>query len=126
MNTKIKFTIFIVLVVVVIGGFGIYSALKPAAPNKLDDFAKCIADSGTKFYGAFWCTHCQAQKEEFGSAEQYLPYIECSNPDNTQTQVCIDNKIEAYPTWIFPDETSLTGEIPLETLAEKTECVLPQ
>lgn len=126
MQTKTKFIIFVILVVVLIGGFGLYTGLKPQAPSKLDGFAQCIRTSGAEFYGAFWCSHCQSQKELFGSSKQYLPYIECSNPDNSQTQICIDKKIEGYPTWIFADETRLSGELSLETLASKTQCVLPQ
>lgn len=125
MQTKTKFIIFIILVVVLIGGFGLYTGLKPQAPSKLDSFAQCLKSSGAEFYGAFWCPHCQEQKKEFGSSEQYLPYIECSNPDNTQTQVCIDKKIESYPTWIFKDGSILSGKLSLETLAEKTQCLLP-
>jgi hypothetical protein len=126
MNTKKNFLIFIIVVVVIIGGLGIYLNLKPQAPSKLDGFAQCLKTSGAEFYGAFWCSHCQSQKELFGSSKRYLPYIECSNPDNTQTQICIDKKIEGYPTWIFKDGSILNGELSLETLAEKTQCVLPQ
>ena len=121
-----KFIIFIVILVLTVGGFGVYSGLKTQGPGKLDTFAKCINDSGAKFYGAFWCPHCQSQKELFGSSKQYLPYIECSNPDNSQTQICIDNKIEGYPTWIFKDGSELSGEVELATLATKTQCILPQ
>lgn len=29
-------------------------------------------------YGAFWCTHCHDQKEEFGKeAMADFPYVEC-------------------------------------------------
>ncbi|HLP86455.1 MAG TPA: hypothetical protein VK153_01095 [Candidatus Paceibacterota bacterium] len=126
MQTKGKFIIFIVLIVVIIGGIGAYITLKPQAPGKLDGFAQCIKNSGAEFYGAFWCPHCQEQKKEFGSSEKYLPYIECSNPDNTQNQICIDKGIESYPTWIFSDGSKLTGKLSFETLAEKTQCVLPQ
>ena len=98
----------------------------PAKPGEYDTLAKCIKDSGTTFYGAFWCPHCQAQKKDFGSSEQYLPYVECSTPDaQGQTQICTDKKIESYPTWVFPDGSHLTGEIPLATLAAKTSCPLP-
>jgi hypothetical protein len=33
----------------------------PAEGQNLDDFAKCIKDSGAMFYGAFWCPHCQVR-----------------------------------------------------------------
>ena len=125
MQTKTKFIIFIVVVILIVGGFGLYSTLKPQEPNKLDGFAQCIKDSGAEFYGAFWCSHCEEQKNEFGSAAKYLPYIECSNPDMTQMQICIDKKIEGYPTWKFADGTSFASKLSLETLAEKTQCILP-
>ncbi|MBK5215475.1 MAG: hypothetical protein JJE53_01560 [Candidatus Pacebacteria bacterium] len=124
---KTKFIIFIVVVVLVIGGFGIYVSITPQKPGKLDTFAKCIESSGAKFYGAFWCSHCQNQKELFGSSEKYLPYIECSTLDGQGVnQVCKDNGIEGYPTWVFADESRLSGELSLITLAGKTQCVLPQ
>jgi len=126
MQTKTKFIIFIVLIVVIIGGLGLFNIFKTEAPSKLDGFAQCLKSSGAEFYGAFWCPHCQEQKAEFGSSAKYLPYIECSNPDNTQTQVCIDKKIEGYPTWIFKDGSVVGGKMSLETLAEKTQCALPQ
>ena len=110
MTTQIKFIIFIAAVVVIIGGFGVYSALKPQAPSKLDGFAQGIKASGAEFYGAFWCPHCQEQKAEFGTSEKYLPYVECSNPDQSQTQICIDKKIESYPSWTFKDGITLTSK----------------
>ena len=126
MQTKTKFIIFIVLVVIIIGGLGVYFATRPPKPSKLDGFAQCLKASGAEFYGAFWCPHCQEQKAEFGTSAEYLPYVECSNADNTQTQICIDKKIEGYPTWIFKDGTSLSGKQTLETLAQNTQRVLPQ
>ena len=125
MQTKTKFIIFIALVVIIIGGFGVYSAVKSKGPN-LDSFAQCIKASGAEFYGTFWCSHCQNQKKLFGSAKQYLPYIECANTDGNQNQLCKDKGIEGYPTWIFADGSHLSGEAPLQTLAEKTKCLLPQ
>jgi thiol-disulfide isomerase/thioredoxin len=98
----------------------------PPPNGKYDAFASCIASSGTKFYGAFWCPHCQAQKAEFGDSARLLPYIECSTPDaNGQTQVCISKGIQEYPTWYFPDGSSSTGALSLETLSQKTNCPLP-
>ena len=96
-------------------------------PTPIDTFAKCLTEKKVVFYGAFWCPHCQNQKKLFGSAVQYLSYVECSTPDaKGQTQICKDKKIEGYPTWEFADGSRLTGEIPLATLAEKTSCELPK
>jgi hypothetical protein len=125
MKTKF-FVIFVVGVVLLVGGLGIFLNKKSIAPSKLDGFAQCLAASGAEFYGAFWCPHCQDQKALFGSSSKYLPYVECSNTDNTQKQICIDKKIEGYPTWIFKDGSILNGKIELQTLADKTQCLLPQ
>lgn len=39
---------------------------------------KRLKEAGAKFYGAFWCSHCQDQKVAFGKeAQMDLPYIEC-------------------------------------------------
>ena len=93
--------------------------------TKYDTFAQCLKDKGLKFYGAFWCPHCQAQKRQFGDAVKFLPYIECSTADGkAQTQICIDNKINGYPTWEFPDGTRREGEVPLQDLATKSGCSL--
>lgn len=95
-------------------------------PGKFDVFAQCLKDSGVKFYGAFWCPHCQAQKKLFGSSERLLPYIECSTPDSQgQTAICKEQKIEGYPTWEFADSTRESGELTLEKLSEKSSCPLP-
>jgi hypothetical protein len=90
-----------------------------------DTLASCIADSGAKFYGAFWCPHCQDQKEMFGSAADLLPYVECSTPDSrNQTKECADAGITGYPTWILGNGEQLSGLIEMDILAEKTGCTL--
>jgi len=125
MRKRTKTAMYIILAIAAILGSYIYLQSIPPAPGKYDAFAKCIADSGTKFYGAFWCPHCHNQKNMFGDAAQYLPYIECSLPDESgQTQVCIDKGIKHYPTWIFADGSQLTGEVQLSTLSDKTGCPL--
>ncbi len=125
--TKIKLFSIIAVIIMLVSLLGFLNNKKSKEPGKLDSFAQCISDSGAKFYGAYWCTHCQAQKEMFGSSVKLLPYIECSTLDGqNQLEICKDNKIEGYPTWEFKDLTRLSGEIPLETLGEKTGCVLPE
>lgn len=90
-------------------------------------FAQCLADKGTLFYGAFWCPHCKAQKALFGDAVKLLPYIECSTANgNGQTQICIDKGIKGYPTWVFPDGSRAEGEQTFAQLGEKTGCTVPQ
>ena len=96
-----------------------------AKPGRYDELAQCIKSQGVVFYGAFWCPHCQRTKGLFGASAKYLPYVECSNPDGkSQTQVCIDKKIQTYPTWIRPDGASLTGEHTVQEWAAFSGCTL--
>ena len=98
----------------------------PPPNGKYDTFAKCIANTSTTFYGAFWCPHCEEQKQLFGSSKGYLPYVECSTPDGQgQLPVCTNANITGYPTWVLPDGTRLSGAQSLATLAQKTGCALP-
>ncbi len=93
--------------------------------GEYDEFAKCLTTSGTKEYGAFWCSHCQNQKRMFGSSFKYVNYIECSLPDGSgQLEVCNNANITGYPTWEFPNGERLSGEVSLEGLALKSGCEL--
>ncbi len=96
-------------------------------PGKLDGFAQCLKKKGVTFYGAFWCPHCQNQKTLFGKSQKYLPYVECSTPDaKDQLPICKQKKVDGYPTWEFPDGSRESGEVALQTLADKSGCALPQ
>lgn len=113
----------IVAVIVIIALIVVFSR---SGDGQYDSFAQCISDSGAKFYGAWWCPHCNSQKKEFGSSAKYLPYIECSTKDGkSQLQVCTDAGIDGYPTWEFADGTRLSGEVSMQVLASKTGCELP-
>ena len=115
-----------VIIAVIVLGVGSTFFIKQQ-PGVLDGFAQCLKDKGAIFYGAYWCPHCQAQKKLFGVSAKLLPYVECSTPDGkNQTQICIDEKIESYPTWVFPSGEKYTGERTLVQLASSTGCVLPQ
>ena len=115
------------ITLLVLAGIIGFSYFENTAPSNLDGFAQCLKDKGATFYGAFWCPHCQNQKKMFGRSAKLLPYVECSTPDGQgQLQVCIDKKVEGYPTWEFLDGSREGGEVPLEKLAEKTSCTLPQ
>lgn len=94
-------------------------------PGPYDNLAQCLSNQGTKYYGAFWCPHCQKQKQLFSKSAKLLPYVECSTPDQKdQTDICKTVGIESYPTWIFADGTRETGEKTPAYLAEKTSCPL--
>ncbi len=131
MNTKtiVGFVIGVCVLVVVIGVIASSSGSTPS-PYDVSALAQCLTNKGVVFYGAFWCPHCQATKKLFGDAVSKLPYVECSTPDaQGVTQICKDQGIESYPTWVFPESTTssstrLTGERTLEELASQAGCPL--
>lgn len=86
--------------------------------DDVEGLAKCLSDSGAKLYGAYWCPHCQEQKDMFGEAAEYLPYVECTE----EAEACASAGIQGYPSWILADGTVLLGGQSLETLAEATGC----
>ena len=115
---KMKIIIMLAIAAIVLVG---------CSSKNYDDFASCLDSNGVKFYGAFWCPHCQNQKALFGNSANLLPYIECATPDGKgQLQACIDQKIKNYPTWEFKDKSRLSGELSMQTLAQKSGCKLPK
>ncbi len=73
-----------------------------------------LQNLNTRFFGAYWCSHCYEQKERLGKeAMSRIPYIECSREGkNSQAALCKSRKIPGYPTWeinnqLFPGERSI-------------------
>jgi hypothetical protein len=94
--------------------------------SRLDAFAKCLTAKQAKMYGAFWCPHCEEQKDKFGSSFQYAPYVECGIKGSKGIEpVCTQAGIKRFPTWIFADGTRVEGEHELNFLGEQTGCSLP-
>lgn len=120
-----RIVIWILSAVAITLGIYIYIQQMPPPNGKYDAFAKCIANTSTTFYGAWWCPHCHDQKNEFGDAAKYLPYVECANPDESENAVCKAAGIASYPTWFFPDGSTSTGVASLDALSQKTGCPLP-
>jgi hypothetical protein len=116
----------IIALAILFFGFVFWLIKTPGKGGQLDTFATCLTENGAKFYGAFWCPHCQNQKALFGRSAKLLPYVECSTPDGKgQNQLCTDIGIKGYPTWIFKDGTIENGEVSLERLSELSNCPLP-
>ena len=85
------------------------------------DLASFLKAKGAKMYGAFWCSHCEDQKEIFGAGAD-LPYVECF-PDGWQrgaplASACANANITGFPTWILEDGTKLEGDKSLKELAQ--------
>jgi len=98
---------------------------KNKVPDLYDKFAQCLTDNGAVMYGAEWCAHCKEQKAVFGDSFRLINYVEC--PDNTQ--LCIDNGIQGYPTWLIGTSTILEGfdkNKTMQELSDATGCPLPQ
>lgn len=117
-----KYFYSIVILAVVTSGIIWFSRTRNTAPNPLDGFAQCLAGKGVTIYGADSCSHCQAEKKEFGSAFEYVPYVECSRDPKR----CLKMNIQGYPTWIFPDGRRLEGAQGLGRLSEASGCELPE
>lgn len=114
---KIIFT-FCAAILVAVPSFLIWRNSVAKSNSELDAFAKCLAGKGVVMYGAEWCAYCNAEKLAFGNAFQYIPYIEC--PQNIG--LCLEKKINGYPTWIFSDGSRLEGAQGIKKLSEKSGC----
>jgi len=91
-----------------------------AGPEKpyLKELANHLRDSGARFYGAYWCPHCQEQKELFGASAHRLPYVECTpnGRNGGRSAACVANDIQDYPTWIIK-RSRYTGVMSTSELA---------
>ena len=90
------------------------------------EFAKCLTDKGAVMYGAFWCPHCANVKKKFGSAFQFITYVECDpRGENSKSDLCIKKGIQNYATFEFSDGSRLVGEPTWEEMGVKTGCLVP-
>ncbi|NIO10817.1 MAG: Vitamin K epoxide reductase [Deltaproteobacteria bacterium] len=90
----------------------------PEDPN-LRALAEHLEEANAKFYGAYWCPHCEDQKAMFGASAHRLPYIECSPGGRRapQSAICRAMNIRSYPTWII-NGRRYTGRLTLKDLAQ--------
>ena len=84
--------------------------------------AKYLKDNGVVKYSAYWCPNCLDQSELFGKeAYKELNVVECARDGkNSQTQLCIDKKIEGFPSWEINGKI-IIGVQTLKELSELTE-----
>jgi hypothetical protein len=94
--------------------------------HRHDGFAKCLASKQAKMYGLYWCPHCAEQKEMFGRAFRYVPYVECAiKGGGGITPECKAAGLKLFPSWQFGSNPPQEGVFPLEKLSDKTGCALP-
>lgn len=126
-------TVIVLVIVFLVGAFAVSKirsgedAVVQTADDKTVALAECLTEKGVKMYGAYWCSHCQTQKKNFGSAFEKVDYVECSVAGNPRAQAkeCADAGIESYPTWVFADGSQETGEQSFEDLAYRSGCDWP-
>ena len=85
------------------------------------DFAKYLKSNGVVKYSAYWCPNCLYQSELFGKqAYKELNVVECATDGkNSQTQLCIDKKIQGFPSWEVNGKIIL-GVLTLKELSNLT------
>ena len=85
------------------------------------ELAKYLKDNGVVKYSAYWCPNCLDQSEIFGKeAYKELNVVECARDGkNSQTKLCIDKKIEGFPSWEINGKI-IIGVRTLKELSELT------
>ena len=85
------------------------------------ELAKYLNDKGVVKYSAYWCPNCINQSELFGKqAYAELNVVECARDGiNSKTQLCIDKKINGFPTWEINGNLIL-GVLSLKELSKLT------
>jgi len=108
----------VVALVMQIDADGMFDGSDTSADPYLRELAEHLRQRGAKFYGASWCLHCQDQKELFGGAAGYLPYVECSphGPKAPRATTCEIEDIKNYPTWSI-DGRRLESVLTIDSLA---------
>ena len=83
--------------------------------------AKYLKNNGVVKYSAYWCPNCLDQSELFGKeAYKELNVVECARDGkNSKTQLCIDKKIEGFPSWEINGKI-IIGVRTLKELSELT------
>ncbi|MEB3278157.1 MAG: vitamin K epoxide reductase family protein [Lyngbya sp.] len=90
-----------------------YEITTSSGPAELA-LARHLQQLNAKEYGAYWCPHCQEQKQLFGKeAFAMIDYVECDpKGKNARPQLCQEAGITGYPTWeingqLYPGTASL-------------------
>ena len=103
-----------------------YVAIWYRDTHHYDAFAKCLASKQVKMYGLYWCPHCIEQKEMFGDAFHYVPYVECGiKGSSEEAPECKIAGVKLFPSWQFATDPPREGVLSLEALSDKTGCSLP-
>ena len=101
-------------VVVALGAFAVSPEGATAYQIAL---ARHLTATKATMYGAYWCPHCQEQKDLFSSAGSLLPYVECdAKGSGGRPDLCTQADVKSFPTWVIGDQR-LEGVQSLDALA---------
>jgi hypothetical protein len=116
-----KNALLVIILIVVVAAVGVL-VFRPGggAGPEIVALAQCLAEKNFVMYGARTCSWCEKEKANFGSAFDYVPYVECS----AEPQTCIEAGIQGTPTWVLPDGRKLVGYQGLEKLSLESGCSL--
>lgn len=95
--------------------------VKRHSTDQAIELSKFLKEKGVTMYGAFWCPHCQRQKEMFGrEAWDIMNYVECDRRGmNGNAAMCLKDGVDGFPTFKYKNGKELAGgEMPLERIAK--------
>lgn len=122
----------IVALVVLVGTLGVYANVNNPQVAESDPYAvttesgtaevalaQHLTQQGVKMYGAYWCPHCQNQKQLLGKeASSQIDYVECDpSGKNPRPDLCKAAGIQGFPTWEIKGKL-YQGEKTLAELAD--------
>jgi uncharacterized membrane protein/glutaredoxin len=83
------------------GGRGVPLPVTTTSSPETLALAKHLTSTGAVMYSAWWCPHCNDQKQLFGKeATAQLKVIECAaDGRDSQKALCDTKKIEGFPSW---------------------------
>jgi len=92
--------------------------------EQLTKLTQCLTDKGVRFFGTAQCPWCIRQKELFGEAVEFLPYIECTLGIATEQEIamCEEASIGSVPDWRFPGKEPVLGMQSIERIVELSGC----
>jgi len=96
----------------------------PEQLTQLTGLANCLTEKGVRFFGTAECPWCTRQKELFGPAAEFLPYIECTPGIATEQEIamCEEANVRSVPDWRFPNQEPVTGMLSIERIVELSGC----
>jgi len=104
-------------VLTVLAALGAFAVSPAGATPYQVGLARHLSSTRAVMYGAYWCPHCQEQKEMFSEAASMLPYVECDpKGSGARPALCEQASVKSFPTWVIGDQR-LVGTQSLDALA---------